>query len=333
MTARKKPMKKGFGILARTVREFTKDECPLMAAAMSYYTLFSLPPLLVLVILVAGVFVDPAEIRGTIETQMGELIGPEGADQISTIIEQADRPDTGGPVAVIVSIGVLLFSATGAFFQLQKALNRAWNVEPDPKQGGVRSFIVKRLFSVGMVLVITFLLLVSLVVSAILSAAGGYLGQLLPGAVTEFVLHGVNFLVSFGFVAVLFAAIYKILPDAEIAWKDVWFGAIASSALFSIGKSLIGYYLGRSDPGSVFGAAGSLAVILVWVYYTSMILFLGAEFTQVLVTRRTGRVEPQKGAKQARPDKIREHAGFPPFRRFIRTLRRTVTPPEPGSPL
>jgi len=199
---------------------------------------------------------------------------------------------SGSGFRLILSIGGLLFGATGAFVSLQTALNRAWEVEPDPKSGGIRNFITKRLFSLGMVLGIAFLLLVSLAVTAALSAVGGALF----GGLGKMFGEILNFLLTFAVITLLFGAMFKVLPDAKIGWRDVWVGAIATALLFVIGKTLIGLYIGQSDPGSTFGAAGSLAVLLVWIYYAAVILLLGAEFTQAWMKMHGRTIEPEAGA-------------------------------------
>lgn len=294
-------MNRDAGILAmlkETVREFLGDDCMRLAAALSYYTIFSLPALLILILMTTSVFMDPQDMQGRIGQQMRSLIGPDGADQIQTMIEYANRPDTGGPLAAIIGIGALLFGATGAFIQLQTALNKAWDVKPDPAAGGVKTFIVKRFFSLAMILGIAFLLLVSLVISALLVAFGDVVAGFLPG-VSDVLLQLLQHAVSLALIATLFAAMFKVLPDADIAWRDVWVGAVVTALLFVVGKFLIGLYLGNSEPGTAYGAAGSLAVLLVWIYYSAMILFFGAEFTQVWASRRGGGVHPSKGAVAA----------------------------------
>jgi membrane protein len=208
--------------------------------------------------------------------------------------------------------------------ELQAALNRAWGVEPDPDRGGVKNFVIKRLFSLGMVLSIAFLLLVSLVLSAALTAFGGALGGLLPGDASEVLLQLLDNAVSLVVITLLFAAMFKVLPDARIAWRDVWVGALVTTVLFLAGKFLIGLYLGQANPGEAYGAAGSLAILLVWIYYSSLILLLGAEFTPVWARERGAGVEPQEGAvrvvvERHRPDEEPRgetpRSGKPPSRR------------------
>ena len=283
----------GIVALARAAaKDFGDDECAVRAAALAYYTVFALPPLLILLLMVAGVVWDPQDVQRAMESQFAGLMGESGARQIHEIIAQADRPGSGGLFATLASVAGLVFGATGAFLQLQGALNRAWEVEPDPEQGGIRRFVVKRLFSLGMVLGIGFLLAVSLALTAGLSAVGGALGAAVPAPV----LHALNFVLSFVVLALLFATMYKVLPDAQIAWRDVWIGAVVTAALFLAGKFALGFYLGRSSPGDAFGAAGALAVVLVWTYYAGMILLFGAEFTQQWAKRRGSGIEPEDGA-------------------------------------
>jgi membrane protein len=289
-------IKEGLGLIRQSVQDFTDDDCPTMAAALSYYTIFSLPPLLVLILLLLGAVMDQRDVQNALEGQIGNLMGPAGREQITTILREAHLPGSKGILATALGIGALLLGATGAFGQLQAALNRAWEVKPDPAQGGLRSFILKRVFSFGMVLGVAFLLLVSLVVSAALSALGNALGGALPGGLDEWVGQLLNLAVSFAVITLLFATIFKVLPDARVPWRDIWPGAAVTALLFTVGKFLIGFYLGRTNPGEAFGAAGSLAVMLVWIYYSSMIVLFGAEFTQVWADRKGAGIRPAPGA-------------------------------------
>lgn len=285
-----------FGVVKDTIKSFSEDDCPTMAAALSYYTVFSLPPLLVLLLTILGAVLDPQDIQGTIEAQMREAMGPSGAAQVQTILANADRPGAGGLVPTILSVVALLLGATGVFGQLQAALNKAWNVAPDPEKGGIKNMLLKRVFGVGMVLGLAFILLVSLVVSAVLSAFGEELGRFLPSGLSAPVLEAINFVGSLAVISLLFGAIFKVLPDAQIAWRDVAVGAVVTALLFVAGKFALGLYLGRSNPGEAFGAAGALALMLVWIYYSSMIVLLGAEFTQAWAERRGSGIVPEKGA-------------------------------------
>lgn len=285
-------VKKDLGLLKQTFKDFSDDECPRMAAALSYYTVFSLPPLLILILTILSAVFDQRTVEEALQGQMGSLMGETGKQQVTTIFAQAEQPQTSKGIASVLGIIALIFGATGVFGELQKALNRAWEVEPDPDKGGLLTFLFKRVFSFGMILAVAFLLLVSLALTAALSAFGDALGGGLP----EPVLHIFNLVVSFVVIALLFAAMFKVLPDAEIAWRDVLIGGAVTGLLFTIGKFLIGLYLGRSNPGEAYGAAGSLALVLVWIYYSSMILLFGAEFTQTWANTRGGGIKPEKGA-------------------------------------
>ena len=288
-------LKGAFHLVREAVHDFVEDGCPTMAASLSYYTVLSLPPVLVLVLLILGAVMDPEDVRGALEEQIRTVMGPVGADEVRKVIRNAERPGAGRPLASLLGIGALVFGATGAFAQLQAALNRAWEVEPDPAQGGIRNFVRKRLLSFGMILAIGFLLLVSLLLSAALSAVGGLVAGRMAGFSGTF-LQLMNSVVSFLVITLLFAAIYKILPDARIAWRDTWVGAAATTLLFVLGKYFLGLYLGRSSPGDAYGAAGSLAVLLVWIYYSSMILLFGAELTQRWAESHGTAIVPEKGA-------------------------------------
>lgn len=294
------------GLLKQTFSEFTDDEGMKSAAALAYYTVFALPPLLVLVLMIAGVVIDPQQLQGSLKQQMQSLLGPQAAQQVQTMIQSAQKPGQGGTLAMILGIAALLFGATGAFVQLQSTLNEMWEVEPDPELGGVQKairFISKRVLSLGMILVIAFLLLVALVISSVLSAAGSQLTGLLPGPIGPVVLWVLNVLLSLALFSVLFAAMFKVLPDAKISWHEVWVGGLVTALLFVVGKFLIGFYIGQTNPGSAYGAAGSMIVVLLWIYYSSIIVFLGAEFTQVHVRHRTGEIKPAEGAVKVAEEK------------------------------
>ena len=282
-------------VVKDTINGFSEDDCPTMAAALSYYTVFSLPPLLVLLLTILGAVLDPQDIQGNIEAQIRSAMGPAGASQIHTILANADRPG-GYSLPAILSVVALVLGATGVFGQLQAALNKAWGVAPDPTKGGIKYLLLKRLFGMGMVLGLAFILLVSLVVSAILSAFGEQLGRFLPSGLSAPVLEAINFAGSLAVISLLFAAIFKILPDAKISWRDVRVGAVVTGLLFVGGKFALGLYLGHSNPGEAFGAAGALALMLVWIYYSSMIVLLGAEFTQVWAEERGRGIIPERGA-------------------------------------
>lgn len=283
-------------ILKSTVREFLRDDCPRMAAALSYYTVFSLPGLLIIVLLVAGIVVDPTAIRGQILQQMETLIGTEAARQVNAILQNVHRPGSGAGPTVVLSMAALLFAATGAFSQLQATLNRTWEVEPDPDRGGVRNFIMKRVLSFGMILGVAVLLLVSLVAQTILSSFGALVAFVVPDPFSGLAVRLTSIGFSLAAATLLFGLVFLIVPDARVEWRDAWRGALATGLLFLLGNVLLGFYLSRSARASAYGAAGSLALILVWIYYSSMIFFLGAELTQVLARRRGEGIRPSKGA-------------------------------------
>lgn len=282
-------------LLKQTGKEIGEDNCTSMSAAIAYYTLFSLPPLLVILVGVAGAVFGAEAVQEQITGQVGGLVGDQGGAEIETMIRNAGDLGGGSVVGKVLGLLALLFGATGAFGQLQQSLNRAWEVRPDPAGSGINNFIGKRVLSFGMVLTVAFLLVVSLAVSALLSGLFTSVESAIGPAGAVFAWIG-EVVVSLGIFTLLFAAIFKLLPDAEITWRDVWVGALATSLLFIVGKFAIGFYLGRSDPGAAFGAAGSVVVILVWLYYTALLLLAGAEFTQVWAKRYGSRIEPADDA-------------------------------------
>jgi membrane protein len=266
------------------------DYAPSMGAALSYYTLFSLAPLLILVIAIAAVVFGEEAARDQIVLQLQALIGPDGAAAVRGLLESAGRPGRGF-IASIVGVTTLLLGATSVFAELQSALDRIWRVPAPATLSGFWVLLRARLLSLGLIASLGFLLLVSLVVSAAITAAGSWWGTLLPGR-TAF-LETMNSIISFGITVMLFALIYRILPRVRIAWRDVWIGAFATGALFTAGKFAIGVYLGTAGVKSGFGAAGSVVVLLVWVYYSAQIFLLGAEFTWVYAHTLGSRVNAQ----------------------------------------
>ena len=282
-----------FRLLKEAFTEWQQDKASILAAALAYYTVFSITPLLTIAISIAGAVFGPEAARGEIVQQIDSLVGQQGAEAIETAIANADRPQLSG-IASIISVVLLFIGASGVFAQLQQALNTVWNVKPKPDEG-IWGFIRKRLLSFGMVLAIGFLLLVSLVLSAMLSGIGKLEISLLPGLTPIWQI--VNFALSFGSISLLFALIYKLLPDVEIRWKDVVVGAVITALLFTIGKFLIGLYLGRGSLGSAYGAAGSLVVFLAWVFYSAQILLYGAELTQVYARRYGRKIRPDSHAE------------------------------------
>ncbi|MGL4620579.1 YihY/virulence factor BrkB family protein [Chroococcidiopsis sp.] len=279
-------------LLRETFTEWNEDKASRLAAALAYYTVFSLAPILIIAIAIAGAVFGEEAARGEIVTQIQGLVGRDGAQFIETAIEGASKPKA-GTIASLISIAVLLFGASGLFAQLQDSLNTIWEVQPKPGRGLI-GILRDRFLSFTMVLGVGFLLLVSLVLSAGLSGLVNFLGSLLPGIGA--LLQLANFVLSFAVTTLLFGLIYKVLPDVKIAWSDVWSGAIVTSLLFSIGRFALGLYLGNNSFGSTYGAAGSVVIILVWVYYAAQILFFGAEFTQVYARRYGSRIVPTKNA-------------------------------------
>lgn len=288
-------VRESLDFLVQVFQEFNKDDCLSMAAALAYYTVFALAPTLLIVISVAGLFVSPEHASAALMDQVRELFGTEGAEQIQTMLAHAHADSQGGLLARSLGLGLVLFGATGLMLELQSALNRAWDVKPNPNQG-LRGFVLKRILSFAMILGIAFLLLVSLVLSALVTLITDHAAHLLPDPLSEFGLQAVNLGVSYVIITLLFAAIYKVLPDARIQWGDVMVGAAATAFLFALGKHGIGLYLGNTDIGSAYGAASSLAILFVWVYYSSVVLLLGAEFTQVWTRRYGSGLVPAKGA-------------------------------------
>ncbi|MBE9128251.1 YihY/virulence factor BrkB family protein [Coleofasciculus sp. LEGE 07092] len=283
-------MRRILRLIKATFSQWQKDQASLMAAALAYYTVFSLAPLLIIVIAIAGAVFGEQAAQGELVRQIQEVVGKDAAEFIQVAIENTSNiePD-GGIFPTLLNIGILLFGATIVFAQLQTSLNKIWEVKLKPGNS-IKLFLRKRILSFSMVLAVAFLLLVSLVVSAILAIINNYFRDLIPGF--SYLWEFLNFLISFGLAILLFAMVYKVLPDAKIAWQDVGVGAIITAVLFEIGKALLGFYLGQMGVGSAYGAAGSLVVILTWVFYSAQILFLGAEFTKVYAKSYGKKIKP-----------------------------------------
>lgn len=273
--------------------EWDQDEVPRLAASLAYYALFSLAPLLVVAVGLVGLFFSREVARGEVVSQFQELIGRQGATAVEGFLAGADSPEASG-WAALIGLATLLIGASGVFGELQVAMNTIWDVAPRPGAGW-KLFLRRRFLSFAMVLGTGFLLLVSLLLSASLAAVGRQLVLLLP--MVESYWANVDAVLGVALPALLFALIFKFVPDAEVQWRDVWVGALFTAMLFALGRSAIGYYLGRSAFDSTYGAAGSLVAVVAWVYYSAQILFLGAELTQVLESRRTSRAhQPVAGA-------------------------------------
>lgn len=282
-------------LLKETFREWREDKASRLAAALAYYTVLSLAPLLIIVVAFVGFFYGSEEAQAEIAAQATEALGERGAEAVTDMLASASGPGA-GIVATLIGVATLLLGATGVFGQLQAALNQIWDVE-EKKGGGIGGLLRSRLLSFGMILGIGFLLLVSLVLSAAVGALTNFFAENLP--VPSFVLALSDFALSFLLVSLLFALMYRLLPDAEVAWGDVWVGALFTAFLFAAGKLALGFYLGNSAVGSAYGAAGSLVVVLVWVYYSAQILLFGAEFTQVYANRHGSRIVPTEDSEKA----------------------------------
>ncbi len=278
-------------MLKESGAQWSNDECSRLAASLALYTMLSIAPLLVITVAVAGMAFGDEAARGHIAREIGTIVGPQAGESIQGMVAAADRPST-GVVSSIVSLVIVLFGASGVFGELQSALNRIWEVKPKPGRG-VKGFIRDRFFSFAMVMGVAFLLLVSLVVSAMVAGVSGYFEHLIE---LPFLWEAVNFVISLGVTSVLFALIFKLVPDVKVAWRDVWVGGVVTAIAFSIGRVALAWYVGRSATVSPFGAAGSLVALIVWVYYSAQILFMGAEFAQVYATRYGSRIVPSKNA-------------------------------------
>jgi membrane protein len=266
-------------------KAWVDDYAPSMGAAISYYTVFSLAPLLVIVIAIAGALFGQEAVQGLIVQELGGLIGTDGAELVQSLVASASDTERGLAAGGISAV-LLLVGATTVFAELQSALDRIWHVPEAKKPSGVWAILRARLLSFGLILGVAFLLMVSLAVSAALSALGSWVGGLMPG--WETVLHLIDLAVSLTVFTLLFAMIYKLLPSTPIAWRDVGVGAFVTALLFAVGKLLIGLYLGKSGVTESFAAAGSLVVLLAWVYYAAQVFLLGAEFTRVYAQERAG---------------------------------------------
>lgn len=267
------------------------------SAVIAYYAIFSMPGLLLVIITLAGYFFTEARISDYLTQQIAESMGEQTAKQVQNVVNKAYDEDQ-SLFMTIVGIATILFAATGVFFQFQKSLNFIWDVKPDPKKAGILQVIKVRLFSLGLIIAIAFLLLVSLVITTMLSALSGYIRDHWPDYIMP-VFQFLNIIVSLGIITLLFAIMFKYLPDAQIRWRTVWIGALLTSLLFVLGKSLLGIYFGKADPGSGYGAAGFVILILLWTSYSSMIVFFGAEFTRAYSDYKNhGRVKPSKHASK-----------------------------------
>ena len=289
-----------------SIQGWSKDNVPRLGASLAYYTLFAVSPILVIAIAIAGSVFGEEAVRGQIVTEIDGLVGRQGAEAIQTILQGAHH-NRSGTLAVLIGTATLLIAASGAFLELQHALNTIFRVKTDAKKSGLQRLLLSRLRSFGLVVSIGFLLMVSLLVSAGISALSARLQDIeLMG---PWLLKALDVSVSLAVMTLLFGLIYRFLPDVRLAWRDVWTGAFVTSLLFSVGKFLIGLYLGQSSVASSYGAAGSIVVLLVWVYYSAQVILLGAEFTRVFAEQRRGAPPPPNNLARRDPG---AHPSAPP---------------------
>ncbi len=291
-----------FFYLKQSFSEFSNDRVTMLAAALSYYTVFSIGPLLLIVISILGFFFGSTAVEGEIIRQISGLLGTEAALTIESIIEGTQNTSS-GIISLIIGVLLLVLGATGVFGQLKTALNQIWHIEPKPGRG-VINLLRERILSFGMVVVIAFLLGVSLVASSAISILGNYFTQILPAP--AWMIEGINIFISFWIILVLFALVYRVLPDVKPSWKLVWGGATVASLLFTIGRSIIGIYIGNSAVASTYGAASSLVIILLWVYYSSLILLFGAEYVKVSAAEKGIGVPVEDYAYKTREVKVED---------------------------
>lgn len=321
-----------FKLLKATATDWIEDNALRLSAALAYYSIFSIAPLLVIAISVAGLVLGEEAVRGQLDEQLNSYVGAQAAEGIQSMVQGASKKSD-GLIGAVIGFVTLMLGASGVFGQLKDALNTIWEVKT--KGGaGVWGFLRERLLNFGMVLVIGFLLLTSLVLTAGLAALSGYLESIV--GMPEFVGVIFAFVISFSVVTTLFAFIFKVLPDAQIQWRNVWIGAAVTALLFEIGKFGLSYYLGRESTASGFGAAGAAILLLLWVYYASCILLFGAEFTQVYARETGHEIKPAPNAEPVTPEAraqqgmAPETSGEPNQPTFARTQVITVTAPPAG---
>ena len=298
-------------LLKEAASEWIEDGAMRLSASLAYYAIFSLAPLLVIVISIAGLVFGEEAARGQIAQQISALAGTRAGEAIQSAVQASAEEKTTGVLATIIGLMVLLFGASTVFAELKDALNMIWGVAVKPGRPFL-TLVRDRFLSFSIVLSIGFLLLVSLVISAVLAALGKYMSARLP--LPAAVWHACDFLVSFGVISALFAMIFKILPNVRIGWRDVWIGGLWTAFLFTLGKFLIGLYLGTSSVASSFGAAGSALIVLVWIYYSSCILFFGAEFTKIYACKFGSGIVPNSRAVLV-SDLLRAKLGSAPMPR------------------
>lgn len=287
-------------LIKETAGEWVEDKAPRLGAALAYYTVFSIAPLLIIAITITGLVFADAQQQVTAQVQ--GLMGSSGAEAVQSMIKAAQKPAQ-TVVATVLGFATLIFGAAGVFIQLKDALNTIWDVDETSAKGGIWAFIKKYFLSFSMVLGLGFLLLVSLILEAGVAVVGEYVKNMIPGM--DVVMQVAAVVISFGVITLLFAMLFKFLPDVKVAWHDVWVGAALTAALFVVGKVGLGLYLGKAASASAYGAAGSLVILLLWVYYSAQILFFGAEFTQVYARRHGSHFDPNAAPKKlSRKEKL-----------------------------
>jgi membrane protein len=308
-------------LVKRTFTEWNRHEAPRLGAALAFYTVLSLAPLVIVVLAIVSLALGESSAQAQLTGQVEQMVGADGADAVKGILERGDRPGA-GLFASILGTLTLLFGASGVFGELRASLNTLWDL-PAPKSSGIFNMIRERLLSFGMVLAIGFLLLVALIVSALFAAMGKFLGGLLP--LPEAVMQAGTFVLSLAGITGLFGLILRYVPDTRMAWRAVWVGAFTTAVLFTMGKFLIGLYLGKATIASSYGAAGSLVVLIVWVYYSAQIFFFGAQFTQVYAERGAGRRTRSSPVAEA-PLPVASHAepSPQPMRGFVMGILGTL---------
>jgi membrane protein len=290
-------------LFKETIKSWNDDDPFYMSAVVAYYTVFALPGLLFLVIYIAGLVWKEGDVRDEVITQIESALGQDSAAQMEMIIDRAIGVPT-SPFMMIVSIGALIFGATGVFFMLQKSLNMVWNVVEDPKRG-ILIMLKARAIGLGLIVVIGFLLLVSLLLTTAINVMSEWILEFLPHYL-YYVFLIINFLISLGIITLLFAIIYKVLPDVVIGWRTLWIGSIVTASLFVIGKYALGLYFSLADPADAYGVTGSLVILLLWVSYSCLLIFFGAEFTQVYARKYGRKVVPKKHALRVKTQFIRD---------------------------
>ena len=291
-----------FGLVKQTGQEFLQDKAPQLGAALAYYTVFSLAPLILVLLSLVGVIFrhDPAGAWNKITQQMSYFLDPSAVQIVQNIAQKASEPGK-STIATIIGVALALFGASGVFGQLQDALNTIWGVKAKPG-GGIWGFLRSRFLSFAMVGGICFLLLVSLTLESVLKGFSHYVQSMLPGGII--IAMTVYLVFDFAVIVLLFAIIFKFLPDVNIQWRDVWIGAVMTAVLFGVGKWALGFYLGSGTAGSAYGAASSLITLLLWVYYSSQILLFGAEFTQVYAERAGRAAKPDEYAVRVQTKEV-----------------------------